>query len=75
MYSGGHGPDSNSLESNAREVAQNYSQGSKIQVYVPPEKPGQAFIKPRKTDDPWIMMGVGFLFSAVGAYQLLGGLY
>ena len=75
MHPGGQQPDDHNVESEAREVVEEYSQGSEINVLVPPEKPGEAFIKPEKTNDPLIFIAVGILFAGMGAYRFFKDKY
>lgn len=75
MYPGGQDPKDYNVESNAREVVQEYSQGSEISVSVPPENPGEAFIKAKKTNNPLIGMGFGVIFILLGSYKFMKGRY
>ena len=75
MYPGGQKPEDYNLESNAREVVQEYSQGSEITVSVPPSSPGEAFIHPSKTRDPLMFIAVGFSFVLAGSYKFMKGRY
>jgi len=75
MYPGGQEPKEHNLESEAREVVEEYSQGSEINVYVPPESSGEAFIHAEKTNNPFIAMGGGVLFILLGSYKFLKGRY
>jgi hypothetical protein len=69
MYPGGQKPDEHNIESEARELVEEYSQGSEISILVPPEKPGEAFIQPEKTNDPLIFIAIGILFAGMGVYR------
>lgn len=71
MYPGGQEPKQYNVESNAREVVNRYSQGSEITVSVPPENPGEAFIKAKRTKKPLFFAGIGLLFIVLASYQLL----
>jgi hypothetical protein len=75
MHPGGQQPDDHNVESEAREVVEKYSEGSDINVFVPPEKPGEAFIQPEKTNDPMIFIAIGILFSGMGAYRFFKDTY
>lgn len=75
MYPGGQEPEEHNVESEAREVVDEYSQGSEMSVYVLPESPGEAFIRAKKTINPFIAMGAGILFILVGSYKFLKGRY
>lgn len=75
MYPGGQKPEDYNVESNAREVVDRYSQGSEITVNVPPENPGEAFIKAKKTNNPLIGMGAGLLFILFGSYKFIKSRY
>ena len=75
MYPGGQPPKDYNVESNAREVVDRYSQGSKITVNLPPENPGEAFIKAKKTNNPLIGIGAGILFILLGSYKFMKGRY
>lgn len=75
MYPGGQDPEEHNVESEAREVVEEYSQGSEIHIYVPPESPGEAFIEAKKTNNPFIAMGGGILFILMGSYKFLKGRY
>ncbi len=75
MYPGGQAPKDYDLESNAKEVVDRYSQGSQITVNVPPENPGEAFIKAKKTNNPLIGIGAGILFILLGSYKFMKGRY
>jgi hypothetical protein len=75
MHPGGQQPDSYNIESEARELVDEYSQGSEINVFVPPEKPGKAFIQPEKTNDPLIFIAIGILFAGMGAYSFFKNNY
>jgi hypothetical protein len=75
MYPGGQEPKDYNLESNAREVVDEYGQGSGITVNVPPENPGEAFISAKKTNNPLIGMGAGVLFILLGSYKFMKGRY
>lgn len=71
MYPGGQKAEHYNLEENAREITQEYSQGSQITVSVPPNNPGEAFIRARETSDPLFFIAVGLLFMGVGTYKFL----
>lgn len=71
MHPGGQLPNQYNVESKAREVIEEYSQGSEINVFVPPEKPGEAFIQKKKTNDPLMFIGIGILFAGMGAYRFV----
>jgi|GEM_PF-804517 len=75
MYPGGQAPKDYNLESNAKEVVDRYSQGSQITVNVPPENPGEAFIKAKKTSNPLIGIGAGVLFIVLGSYRFMKDRY
>lgn len=75
MYPGGQEPKDYNVESNARDVIEEYSQGSEITVSVPPENPGEAFIKAKKTNNPFIGMGFGVIFILLGSYKFMKGRY
>lgn len=75
MYPGGQKPEDYNVESNAKEVVDKYSRGSEITVNVPPENPGEAFIKAKKTNNPLIGMGLGVLFILLGSYKFMKGRY
>jgi hypothetical protein len=75
MYPGGQKPEDYNVESNAKQVVDEYSQGFEITVNVPPENPGEAFIKAKKTNNPLIGMGAGVLFILLGSYKFVKGRY
>lgn len=75
MYPGGQKPEQYDSESEARKVIEGYSQGSEIEVSVPPDNPGEAFIKVERTDRPLFFMGIGLLFILLGSYQFLKSYY
>ncbi|MFB6216025.1 MAG: DUF3592 domain-containing protein [Candidatus Aenigmatarchaeota archaeon] len=71
MYPGGQLPKERNTESGAKEVVQNYGEGTEVQVLVPPETPGKAFIRAKKTNDPLVFMALGLLMLSPGAYMFL----
>jgi Protein of unknown function (DUF3592). len=75
MYPGGQSPKDYNLQSSAKEVVEDYTQGSKLNVYVPPENPGEAFIKAKKTNSPLFFIGIGVLFVIMGSYKILQRYY
>lgn len=74
MYPGGQEAEEYSSETSAESVTDEYSTGSNVEVFVPPESPGEAFIKAKKTDDPLIFMGIGVLMIGAGLYRYLNSL-
>jgi hypothetical protein len=64
-------PPSYDTESAAREVLEGYEPGATVTAYVDPESPDSAFLEPRRTNTPLILMGLGGLFAVVGGATIL----
>lgn len=66
-------PPSYDTESAAREVLEGYDSGATVTAYVDPESPDSAFLEPRRTNTPLILMALGGLFAVVGVSTVLRG--
>jgi hypothetical protein len=60
-------------ESAARDVVDEYDVGSSVTAYVPPESPGDAFLRDEQTHAPLVAVGIGVAFVLLGARTALAG--
>jgi hypothetical protein len=64
-------PPSYDTESAARAVLEGYEPGATVTAHVDPESPDSAFLEPRRTNTPLVLMALGGLFAVVGAGSVL----
>ena len=56
-------------EEDAEEFLQNYTTGTEIDAYVNPQKPGEAFLWDRRSDQPLILLLIGGLMTLSSGYK------
>jgi len=54
----------------AREQLDGYGQGDTVTAYVPPDRPGSAFLLRERSNKPFIVIGIGILLSLGGLYSV-----
>ena len=56
-------------EEAAESALDGYEEGETVTAYVPPESPGNAFLKHESSNKPFVVVGVGVLFILASIYS------
>lgn len=58
-------------ESNAQDIAGNYTVGETVTAYVDPDTPSDAFLDHERSDDPLTFLGIGGVTVVVGGVGIV----